>query len=85
MHQIISEYPVTDRASFADFAEALAGYLDQDPEEWENRSLKDFLEAVGRYAADIHGYYANMNIPIDADKPGWQVFADILKGATMYE
>lgn len=46
---------------------------------------KVFLEALGRYAEDIQGYYDNNKQSISADVPSWQTFANMLKGATLYE
>lgn len=52
---------------------------------WENKNLGDFLQAISRYAKDIHGYYDTMQEPINADQANWQVFADIFKGSSTYE
>lgn len=52
---------------------------------FENKSLDDFLEALGRYAEDIDEFYKNTNQEIDLDKVDWKVFADLLKGASIYE
>jgi len=54
---------------------------------WENPTLDRFLEAMEAYTLDIDGYYKNMHIDInvDAGNPPWQVFADILRGARVYE
>ena len=50
-----------------------------------NNKLEIFLEAISSYAEDIQGYYDNMKTGVNADVPAWQTFADIFKGATMYE
>ncbi|GAB5526203.1 MAG: hypothetical protein Roseis2KO_40750 [Roseivirga sp.] len=59
--------------------------LRNDQENFENKSLDDFLEALGRYAEDIGGYYKNTNQHVDLEKVNWKVFADLLKGASIYE
>jgi len=61
-----------------------ADYL-QNGKDWENTSLERFLEAMIAYTEDIQGYYENTNQNIDANKPSWKVFADILEGASIYE
>lgn len=64
-------------------------YLHQDfcdhPEQWENVTLESYLEALSAYAQDVDTYYKNNHIPIDAALPTWRVFADLLKGASIYE
>lgn len=57
----------------------------QNPDGWENKTLDTFLEALSAYTEDIQGYYDNMEKSVNADEPSWQTFADIFKGATMYE
>jgi hypothetical protein len=41
--------------------------------------------ALSAYAEDIQGYYDNMQPGIDADIPSWQTFADVIRGAKIYE
>ena len=53
--------------------------------DFENKSIDDFLEALGRYAKDVDGFYENTNQKVDLDKVDWKVFADLLKGASIYE
>ncbi|MCV9928308.1 hypothetical protein OIU83_11615 [Flavobacterium sp. LS1R49] len=79
------DFNVNDRQSFADFITALHKDLRENPEGWKNKTLPDFLEALSSYTEDIQGYYDNMKIHKDADKPNWEIFADIFKGAIIYE
>ena len=81
----LSDFKVTDRQTFIKFIELLRQDLLKNPESWENKHLDDFLEALSRYAGDIQGYYDNTKQPVDADIPDWQTFADIFKGASVYE
>jgi hypothetical protein len=85
MDEQLSTWQVTDRKSFIEFLDLLRQDFLNNPDSWENNRLDTFLEALSAYANDIQGYYNNMGIPINADNPSWQVFADILKGATIYE
>jgi hypothetical protein len=76
---------VNDRVSFIRFVEWLRNDLETNQSAWENINLNDFLEALRSYTEDIQGYYDNTNKQLDADVPSWRLFADMLKGATMYE
>jgi len=57
----------------------------ENKEQWENKTIEDYLEAISRYTEDIDGYYKNTNQDINLEKVDWKVFADILKGSSMYE
>ena len=85
MKEQLSKYKVTNRESFIKFLDLLFQDFKENPECWENKNLGDFLEAMSSYSADIQGYYDNTNQKVDANEASWQLFADILKGATMYE
>ena len=85
MDDTLNNFQVTDRQTFIKFLDLLRQYYLSKPYSWENKTLPDFLEALSSYAEDIQGYYDNMNQEINADQPNWQTFADIFKGATIYE
>ncbi len=85
MNDILNDFKVTDRQSFIKFLDLLHKDFLNNPESWENKSLPDFLEALSAYTKDIQGYYYNTKQNINADQPDWSTFADIFKGATMYE
>ncbi|WP_433900170.1 DUF7660 family protein [Sphingobacterium puteale] len=79
------ELKVRDRQGFIKFLDLLHQDLLQQPETWENKTLPDFLEALASYAEDIQGYYDNTGANVDAEKAAWSTFADIFKGAKVYE
>lgn len=85
MNNTISDFKVTDRQTFIKFLDLLRNDFLNSPENWENKTLSDFLAALGAYAEDIQGYYDNSKQNINADIPDWQIFADIFKGAKIYE
>lgn len=85
MDNQLYELKVTDRQSFIKFLGLLHKDLLQNPETWENKTLPDFLEALASYAEDIEGYYDNTDANVDAEKAAWSTFADIFKGAKVYE
>ncbi len=76
---------ISDRKSFIAFVELLVEDLKTNNPEWENRTLGDFLQALSDYTNDIQGYYDNTGQQINADIPTWNLFADILRGARVYE
>lgn len=83
--ETLYDIDVTDRQSFIKFLELLyQDYLNKQAE-WENATLESFFQAMISYSEDIQAYYDNTNQIINADTPSWKVFADILKGAKIYE
>ena len=74
-----------EKEEFVEFLKVFREDLKQNPGNWENIDLSDFLEAMSRYTEDVVGYYDNTNQSVDAEAPSWQLFADILKGASIYE
>ncbi|MDR6734884.1 hypothetical protein [Sphingobacterium sp. 2149] len=85
MNNQLNELIVKDRQSFIKFLDLLRQDLLQQPENWENKTLPDFLEALAAYTEDIQGYYDNTYANVDAEKAAWSTFADIFKGAKVYE
>lgn len=85
MKDTLNDFKVIDRQTFIKFLELLRNNFLDNPESWKNKTLPDFLEALSSYTEDIQGYYDNMKLNVNADKPDWSTFADILKGATIYE
>ena len=88
MHELY-DIKVTDRQSFIKFLDLLYKDYCNNQDEWQNKNLGDFLEAMTRYARDIQGMYDNnqnsIGRHINADIASWRVFTDILKGAIIYE
>lgn len=85
MTDALSNFKVTDRQTFSNFIDLLRQDFIDNPESWENKKLQDFLEALSSYTEDIQSYYDNMKQNVNADEPNWQTFADIFKGASIYE
>lgn len=57
----------------------------EDTKKWENLSTTDFLEALGAWLESADGFYKNFNLETSSEKPSWQLFADALQAATIYE
>lgn len=58
---------------------------ESDTTKWENVSTANFLEALGAWLEDAEGFYNNANLEISLEDPSWQLFADALQAATVYE
>jgi hypothetical protein len=81
----LTSFEVTDWNSFMKFLNLFHQDLLNNKAEWKNKPLEDFLEAFIFYIKDIQVYYDNSNQEINADSASWKVFADLFKGAKMYE
>lgn len=75
---------VATREDFIAFARRLAQTLDGQPEQWANRDLASFLDALVAWTEDMDGYYLNRGEPIP-EQPTWKTVADMLAAATVYE
>lgn len=85
MKDIINNFEVKDRITFVQFLDKLRQDFLDNPQTWENKTLPDFFSALSSYTEDIQGYYDNLNQDINADRANWKVFADLFKGAKIYE
>lgn len=75
---------IKSKDDFINFVEHLADNLKKHPEQWENKNLYDFLEAIASWTDDMEGYYSNNNLPTPQNID-WKVFAYILIAARIYE
>jgi hypothetical protein len=75
---------VDSRESFVGFLDALIKNFQQKPEEWENRDLASFLNAMAAWIEDMDGYYQNQGEPVP-ERPSWKVLGEILLAARIYE
>jgi hypothetical protein len=75
---------IQNHGDFAAFSRALLKDLKEKSEDWENRDLATYLEALGAWVEDMSGYYqANGGaIPL---QPSWKMLAQILLAAKVYE
>lgn len=85
MNDTLDKFKVTDRQTFIKFLELLHQDFIDNPNSWENNTLESFLEAMGRYAEDVQGYYNNTGQNVNADEASWKVFYDLFQGAKIYE
>ena len=82
LKQKISE--IKDKDDFVHFVELLVRDLNDNPNEWENQTLSEYLEGIAIWTEDMDGYYHNNNMPTP-ENIDWKVFANILIAAKMYE
>ncbi|HZT82113.1 MAG TPA: hypothetical protein VFA26_17935 [Gemmataceae bacterium] len=75
---------IQSRHDLAVFVDALREHLRHHPEEWENRDLPSFLEAMAAWVEDMDGYFKTRGEPVP-DQPTWQTLAQILLAAKVYE
>ena len=75
---------IHSRADFISLLRALQSHLQQRPEEWENRDLASFLNAMAAWVEDMDGYYQNRSECVP-DQPTWRTLGQILLAARVYE
>lgn len=75
---------LNSKEEFVQFMSSLINDLKDNSGKWENKSLSNYLEAMQSWVQDMEGYYLNNNLPIPKDI-NWNVFADILMAARIYE
>ena len=75
---------IQSHADFTAFSHALLADLKANPNEWENRDLPAFLEAMGAWVEDMNGFYQHSEgaIPL---QPSWKMLGRILLAAKVYE
>ena len=57
----------------------------KDPSPLENETTRDFMVALASWLEDSDGYYANLGKTVDTNAASWQLFADSLQAAKIYE
>ncbi len=75
---------INNKEDFVNFVVLLISNLNNNPNEWTNRTLPEYLESIASWTEDMEGYYKNNHIPIP-ENINWKVFANILIAAKMYE
>ncbi len=75
---------IKNRDDFVRFLKCLKKDYLENMENWENKDVGAFLEAMASWVEDMDGFYINQGLPVPKS-PDWQVFADILMGGKLYE
>jgi MFS-type transporter involved in bile tolerance (Atg22 family) len=76
---------IQSREDFSNYVQSLLQDFEKNGDTWENNSLSSFLAAIAVYTKGINGYYQSMGIEASAETATWRIFAQILKGASVYE
>ncbi len=78
---------INSREDLISLLKEMALDLKENPDEWGNGNLEDFLGAMAGWIEDMDGYYDNLEISkeVDLDSFKWRVVADILLAARIYE
>ncbi|NJN87413.1 MAG: hypothetical protein HC881_15285 [Leptolyngbyaceae cyanobacterium SL_7_1] len=76
---------IKNRKDFVAYIRLLLEEMETGEIAYEPESAGDLLEAIGAYANDVHGSYKNMGIEASPEEPTWQLFAQIVAGALIYE
>jgi hypothetical protein len=83
-HLLKSLNNVSTREDLSNFIDRLSNDLNSNKGEWENHDLPSFLEAMSGWVQDMDGFYKNNGKDVPIDVP-WNIFADILYAAKVYE
>jgi hypothetical protein len=73
---------VSSRSELIDFVSTLA---QMNTDQISNIDTVSFLEALGAWLKDCNGFYVNTGQEMNIEQPQWQLFADALAAATIYE
>ncbi|CAI3798958.1 hypothetical protein [Rheinheimera sp. MM224] len=57
----------------------------EDTSNWENVSTVSFLEAMAAWLESSGNLYKNLKLDTDSEVASWQIFADAIQAATIYE
>jgi hypothetical protein len=71
---------VSTKTEFISVLKALRKDLEDNPDNWENKTLPDFLEALEAWIEDCEGFYESDNV-----EASWGLIADALQAAKIYE
>ncbi|MBI6550528.1 DUF7660 family protein [Xenorhabdus lircayensis] len=75
---------IKTREDFIEFLETLSSNARNNLNEWENKDLPSYLEAMSSWIEDMDGYYVNQKLSVP-ENINWTFIADILMAARVYE
>lgn len=76
---------VVTRSDFVRFVELLREDLHANERNWENTRLEDFLEVIAACTSSLAGYKQNVEKDLDIENLSWNLMAQILLAARVYE
>jgi hypothetical protein len=75
---------IKTKEDFVVFVRSLSEDYYNNQESWENKDIGTFLEALAAWTDDMEGYYLNQGCPMP-EKPDWEMIANMLNAAKLYE
>ena len=78
-----SDYDVNDVRDLIVVITHLRTHLAAHEEEWENRTIDDYLAAIAAWLASFPASYVNNGQPVP--NPDWRFVADVLRVGRVYE
>jgi hypothetical protein len=82
MHEVVQK--IENKEDFLRFLDELQNDLKTNPDEWENKDLTTYLQAMKAWVEDMNGYFRNQKIELPNSIP-WKLFAQILLASKVYE
>jgi hypothetical protein len=76
---------VQSLSDFRDFLVRLNTDLKDSKANWENDDLADYLEGLSGFCLSMDGYFRNAGEVVDLKRPTWNLVAQMLVAATVYE
>lgn len=75
---------INTRNQLVSHIRALQKNIVEFPDEWENKDLSSYLEALSAWLEDCDGYYENRGQEVP-NQGNWSLIADMLSAAKVYE
>jgi hypothetical protein len=85
LERSMSEAAITTRDQLLGHIFELLDNHDSDGHLWKNKDVYTFLQAMAAWLNDAGRYYKNAGQDVHIEKPTWQLFADALSAASVYE
>ena len=82
LHESINAIQTKDE--FIEFLNLMIKDKEINSEEWENKSITEYLEGMASWVEDMDGYYNNMKLQMPRDID-WKFIATLLYVGKIYE
>lgn len=84
MHLHESINTIQTKEEFIEFLSLMIKDKEISSEEWENKSITEYLAGMASWVEDMDGYYNNMNLQMPRDID-WKFIATLLYVGKIYE
>jgi hypothetical protein len=84
MNESIRPSTIENKTDLIQFIQWLRSDYQNNAHLWENNNLENYLEALAAWFQDMDGFYQNAGKPVP-NQLTWEILADALIAATMYE